>query len=55
LGGFAFATFFLVVAVLLPGTGLGWTYLAASATALVLNSIALRFIPSRQIPLTSGV
>ena len=51
LGGFAFATFFLVVAALLPGLGLGWTYLAASAAALVLNSVALRFVNQRQNPL----
>jgi len=51
LGGFAFATFFIVVAVLLPVTGLGWTYLAATAAALVLNSIALHFVHPRQAPL----
>jgi hypothetical protein len=51
LGGFAFATFFLVVAILLPGMSLGWTYLAASATAVLLNSIALRFVYQRQNPL----
>ena len=51
LGGFAFATFFLVVAVLLPVAGLGWTYLAATAAALVLNSIALRFVQQRQSPI----
>jgi hypothetical protein len=51
LGGFAFATFFLVVAVLLPGVGLGWTFLAATASALVLNGLALRFVLRRPNPL----
>ena len=53
LGGFAFATFFLVVAVVLPRAGLGWTYLAATAATLVLNGIALRFLRLRQNPLAA--
>ncbi|MDR3574993.1 MAG: hypothetical protein P4L50_14125 [Anaerolineaceae bacterium] len=51
MGGFAFATFFLVVSILLPGVSMGWTYLAATAAALILNGIALRFVQPRQNPL----
>ena len=51
LGGFAFATFFLLVAVLLPVTGMGWTYLAATTAALVLNGLALRYLRQTQSPL----
>jgi hypothetical protein len=44
LGTFAFASFFLVVALLLPGLGMALTYLAAVATTVAINGIALRFV-----------
>ena len=43
-GTFSFLSFFLVVAVLLPVAPMFWTYLAATAASIGVNSLALRFV-----------
>jgi hypothetical protein len=43
-GTFSFLSFFLVVAVLLPVVPMFWTYLAATAASIGVNSVALRFV-----------
>jgi hypothetical protein len=43
-GTFSFLSFFLVVAVLLPVVPMFWTYLAATAASIGVNSLALRFV-----------
>jgi hypothetical protein len=43
-GTFSFVCFFLVVAVLLPVVPMLWTYLAATAASIGVNSLALRFV-----------
>lgn len=47
-GSFAFNTFFLVVALLLPLWPAVWVYLAATAAAVAVNSLSLRLM--RSIP-----
>jgi hypothetical protein len=49
-GSFAFNTFFLVVALLLPVWPAAWVYLAAAVAAVGVNSISLRVM--RRIPLS---
>ncbi|NTV35808.1 MAG: hypothetical protein HGA53_02540 [Anaerolineaceae bacterium] len=51
MGSFAFSSFFLVVALLLPVFGVGWTYAAATLAALAINSIALRRLKKESFPI----
>jgi hypothetical protein len=50
-GTFSFLCFFLVVAVLLPVVPMLWTYLAATAASIGVNSLALRFVRSSVQPI----
>ena len=50
-GTFSFLSFFLVIALLLPGLLMLWTYLAATAAAIAVNSIALRYVQQNGHPL----
>jgi len=43
-GTFSFLGFFLAVALLLPVAPMFWTYLAATAVSVGVNSLALRFV-----------
>lgn len=50
-GTFSFLCFFLVVALLLPAAPMFWTYLAATAASIEVNSLALRFVRSAPQPI----
>jgi hypothetical protein len=54
MGSFAFSSFFLVVALLLPEIGMGATYAAAVLAALAVNSIALRRLKKENPPIGEG-
>ena len=45
LGTFGLLAFYLVIYAMLPVLPVGWTYLMASAVAIAVNVIALRFVP----------
>jgi hypothetical protein len=47
LGTFGLLAFYLVIYAMLPGLQIGWTYLMASAVAIAVNIIALRFVTAR--------
>jgi inner membrane protein involved in colicin E2 resistance len=53
MGTFGLLAFYLVVIALLPGLAVGWTYLMASAAAIAVNMIALRFVRQAGSPLVS--
>jgi hypothetical protein len=50
LGTFGLLAFYLVIYVMLPGLPVGWTYLMASAVAIAVNVIALRFVRQADSP-----
>ena len=50
-GTFSFLCFFLVVALLLPVVPMFWTYLAATAASIGVNSLALRFVRRSEQPI----
>jgi hypothetical protein len=50
LGSFAFACFFLAVGILLPGVSPVGTYLGATAAAIAVNSLTLRFSRQQEQP-----
>ena len=50
-GTFSFLCFFLVVALLLPVAPMFWTYLAATAVSIGVNSLALRFVQRSAQPI----
>jgi hypothetical protein len=51
MGTFGLLAFYLVVYAMLPGLAVGWTYLMATAVAIAVNVIALRFVHQADIPL----
>ncbi|MDR3575494.1 MAG: hypothetical protein P4L50_16665 [Anaerolineaceae bacterium] len=51
LGTFGLLAFYLVIYAMLPGLPVGWCYLMASAVAIVVNIIALRFVRQVDNPL----
>jgi hypothetical protein len=55
LGSLAHATMFVLVASLLPGHGLGWTYGCASLSALAVNGLALAVGRRRVLSPTTDV
>ena len=51
LGTFGLLAFYLVIYAMLPGLAVGWCYLMASAVAIAVNVIALRFVRQAVSPL----
>jgi hypothetical protein len=51
LGTFGLLAFYLVIYAMLPRLQIGWTYLMASAVAIAVNIIALRFVRQADSPL----
>jgi hypothetical protein len=50
LGALGFLGFFLVVGLALGHLGLGWTYLSASAAAIIVNGLSLAAGRMRHVP-----